>query len=99
MGWGLDGCRGHVHQRAVTLARKEIPEMLDSVEGAWGAWLAAQGRPGEAIKHFTAAGQPEAAVEAAAAARNWDAAFEILAKMVSNWLPFSSYCRCVAYIA
>ena len=71
-----------MYQRAVTLARKEAPHEVAPVEGAWAAWLKAQGRHGEAIKHFLAAGQTEAAVEAAAAARNWDAASGILKDMV-----------------
>ena len=79
--YGL-ACRGHIYQRAVTLARKEAPDQVSFVEGAWAKWLEAQGRLGEAIKHYSAAGLPEAAVEAACASRNWDAASGILKSMV-----------------
>ena len=86
----VDCLRGHAYQRAVTLARKEAADLVGEVEGAWGAWLAAQGRHGEAIKHYSAAGLVEAAVEAAAASRNWDTAAGLLQSMVRLQLPVST---------
>ena len=76
-------CRGNAYQQAVMLAYKEAPDLVAVVEGAWASWLKAQGRHGQAIQHYTAAGQLEAAVEAAGAARNWEAASGILKTMVS----------------
>lgn len=57
--------------------------MTAAVEGSWAEWLSVQGRHIEAVQHYTAAGRPEAAVEAAAAARNWEAASALLVAMVS----------------
>lgn len=84
-----EGCthRGHAYQRALTLARKEAPDKAASVQAAWGAWLSSQGKYLEAVRHLLEAGQPEAALDAATAARNWDAAADILQNMVIDCAP------------
>ena len=58
--------------------------MEAAVQGAWGAWLAGQGRHAEAISHLVAAAQGEAALQAASAARDWQAAGSILEGMVGQ---------------
>ena len=75
-------CSGNAYQQAVMLAYKEAPDLVAAVESAWASWLKAQGRHGDVIQHYTAAGQLDAAVEAAGAARNWEAASGILKTMV-----------------
>ncbi|KAK9806680.1 hypothetical protein WJX73_007433 [Symbiochloris irregularis] len=92
LGEFLEGChmtadavnayqRGHAYQQAATLAGQQAPALLVAVEGAWGAWLAGQGKQAEAISHLVAGGQHEAALQAASGCRNWQAASDILASM------------------
>ena len=65
------------YSKAVELAKKHLPKLVEKLEDEWGDWLMNQKQLEAAITHYIEAGSRTKAIEAAIGARKWDKAIEL----------------------
>jgi intraflagellar transport protein 172 len=65
------------YSKAVEMAKKHLPKLVEKLEDEWGDWLMSQKQLEAAITHFIEAGSRTKAIEAAIGARKWDKAIEL----------------------
>jgi intraflagellar transport protein 172 len=71
-------CKGNVYHKAVDLARRKNPQLVNKLEEKWGDYLVSQNQKEAAIVHYCEAVAIKKAIRTAIMARKWKKAKELL---------------------
>lgn len=69
--------KGSCYAKAVELAKKNMPNMVEKLEEEWGDYLSSQKHNEAAIIHYMEANCKDKAIEAAILARKWEKAIDL----------------------
>lgn len=82
-------CKGNVYNKAVELARRKNPNLVNKLEEKWGDYLVSQNMKEAAINHYIEAISIKKAIKTAILARKWRKARELLeSQPIDEMLPF-----------
>ena len=72
-------CKGNAFSKAIELAKRSDPRLMQSLEEKWGDYLVQQRQTEQSIPHFIEANCFQKAIEAAINSRQWNKASQLLA--------------------
>lgn len=71
-------CKGNAFNKALELAKKSEPRLVQQLEEKWGDWLVSQRQTEQSINHYIEANCFQKAIEAAIQSRQWNRATQLL---------------------
>lgn len=69
--------KGYCYSKAVELAKKNMPSLVEKLEEEWGDYLSNQRHNETAVIHYIEANKKDKAIEAAILARKWERAIDL----------------------